>query len=76
MAESMIVSLPTITDAGIVVNHYAGQQAFADYQLRKSKNTLRAQYANLLTFADYIGASGVIGGPTGQEENQLSRKNR
>jgi integrase len=66
MTDAIIV-LPTITDAGLVANHYASQQAFADYQLRKSSNTLRAQYADLCTFAQYICASGVIGCPTGDE---------
>lgn len=66
MSDAILV-LPTITDAGQVANHYASQQAFADYRLRKSKNTLRAQAADLATFAQYICASGVIGCPTGDE---------
>ncbi|CAN5604287.1 site-specific tyrosine recombinase XerD [soil metagenome] len=66
MPNAMIVS-PTITDAGLVANRYASQQAFADYRLRKSANTLRAHKADLATFADYICASGVTGCPTGDE---------
>lgn len=57
----------TITGAGLVANVYAAQQTFNDYQIRKSKNTLRAQYADLVTFAKYLGDGGVTACPTGDD---------
>ena len=44
---------------GQVANRYAAQSAFADYRSRKADNTLRAQDADLATFAAYLGQVGV-----------------
>lgn len=62
-----ITTVNTISGAGLVANVYASQQTFNDYQIRKSKNTLRAQYADLVTFAKYLCDAGVTTHPTGDE---------
>ena len=56
----------SMADAGAVANHYAGQQAFSDYQTRKSKNTLRAQRFDLATFAKYLNAAKITPLPTAE----------
>ncbi len=43
-----------IEAAGLVANHYAAAGAFADYMGRKAQNTITAQHADLVTFADYL----------------------
>lgn len=43
-----------IVAAGQAANHYAALSAFADYLSRKSRNTLRAQRADLAIFAEYV----------------------
>lgn len=40
--------------AGHIANGYAAADAFADYTSRKAGNTLKAQRADLATFADYL----------------------
>lgn len=57
----------TMQDAGAVASHYASQQVFNDYQLRKSTNTLRAQRADLNTFGEYLAAAGVSDAPSGDD---------
>lgn len=60
-------TIQSMGQAGVIANHYASQQVFNDYQLRKAANTLRAQGADLAAFAKYLGAAGVTGCPTGNE---------
>lgn len=62
-----LVARHTVAQAGAVADHFAGQQTFADYQLRKSKNTLRAQIADLATFADYLCEAGVTDCPMAED---------
>jgi site-specific recombinase XerD len=66
MTNAIIVK-STVTEAGLVANHHATHNLFDDYQIRKSRNTLRAQYADLCTFAEYLCAAGVDICPTGDE---------
>jgi integrase len=54
-----ITPIHTTTEAGIVANQVAARNVFADYQQRKSRNSLRAQSADLATFADYLSAAGI-----------------
>jgi integrase len=56
----------TTAEAGIVANHIAARNVFADYQQRKSSNSLRAQYADLATFAGYLSDAGIAA-PTSDE---------
>lgn len=57
--SNAIVVAQTIEQAGIVANVAAARHIFSDYQARKSTNSLRAQYADLATFAAYLAAAGV-----------------
>ena len=69
--SNTIILKPTMIEAGQVANHYAARNLFDDYQRRKSRNTLRAQFADLSTFADYLCAAGVDICPTGDDlQNQ------
>ena len=54
-----IVPKRTLAEAGQVANGYHARAVFADYQARKSSNSLRAQYADLATFTEYLCAAGV-----------------
>ena len=49
-----------IATAGAVANDYAAAAAFADYTSRKSDNTVRSQYADLATWADFFGKMGIV----------------
>jgi site-specific recombinase XerD len=62
-----LTTTTTVTEAGAVADRYAAQQTFNDYQQRKAKNTLRAQYSDLATFAEYLCAAGVTDCPTADE---------
>jgi integrase len=52
---------------GELANRYAGAAAFDDYTSRKSRNTIRAQAADLQTFAEYMAEIGDAAGVTGIE---------
>jgi integrase len=65
MGNELTVSHTTM-EAGLVANRLAAQQVFNNYQLRKSRNSLRAQYGDLATFAEYLQAAGVAA-PTADE---------
>jgi integrase len=56
-----IVSAQSIAQAGVVANVAAARHIFVDYHTRKSRNSLRAQLADLQTFVDYLEAAGVVG---------------
>jgi integrase len=56
-----IVIAQSIEQAGLVANVAAAQHIFGDYRVRKSRNSLRAQYADLQTFVAYLAAAGVDG---------------
>jgi integrase len=56
----------SVTEAGLVANHVAAQQVFADYQQRKSTNSLSAQRSDLGTFTAYLQAAKVAA-PTADE---------
>ncbi len=45
--------------AGQVANSYASKTIFADYQERKSANTLRRQLADINLFAEYLAEAGI-----------------
>jgi integrase len=49
-------------ELGHVANQFASAAAFEDYVSRKAHNTLRAQAADLDTFAEYLNAIGDAGG--------------
>ncbi|MCB0063208.1 MAG: tyrosine-type recombinase/integrase [Caldilineaceae bacterium] len=45
---------------GQAANHHAANATFADYLSRKATNTIRAQRFDLVTFAGYLAAAGVV----------------
>lgn len=53
---------PTERDAyvGQVANEYARRDVFEEYQSRKADNTLRAQRANMETFAEYLAMVSIV----------------
>lgn len=58
-------AIVTTAQAGAMANHYAAMNAFSDYRNRKANNTLAAQDADLVTFADYLAHVGVtVAGPS------------
>lgn len=59
MGNQLAVVSGGIVEAGIVANGVAARHVFADYQQRKSSNSLRAQYSDLATFAEYICNAGA-----------------
>lgn len=60
----------TTTAAGLVANGIASRHVFADYQQRKSTNSLRAQYADLATFASYLADAGIAAPSADELQNQ------
>jgi hypothetical protein len=58
MGNSIVVAQSN-EQAGVVANVAAASHIFGDYRLRKSSNSLRAQFADLQTFVDYLDAAGV-----------------
>lgn len=56
----------SMADAGTLANHYASQQAFDEYQKRKSNNTLRAHRFDLATFTAYLADAKISPLPTGK----------
>lgn len=59
MTNTQLATVNSVTEAGLAANHVASRNVFADYQQRKSKNSLRAQYGDLATFAEYICSAGA-----------------
>lgn len=68
--DNLIVIAQSIEQAGLVANIAAAQHIFRDYRVRKSRNSLRAQYADLHTFVEYLAAAGVEG-PTADDLQHL-----
>jgi integrase len=67
--EHSIVIAKSVEQAGLVANVAAAQHIFSDCRVRKSRNSLRAQYAHLQTFVEYLAAAGVDG-PTSDDLQQ------
>lgn len=59
MITALTATPADLSMAGQVANSAAAKHIFSDYQARKSTNSLRAQYADLQTFVDYLCAAGV-----------------
>lgn len=66
MTEITVIPSAAITTAeqrhvaGYVADHFAAQQAFADYASRKAPNTIKAQQFDLSVFADYLATAGIV----------------
>lgn len=58
-SDSALTTAPAVQALGQMANRYAGEAVFTDYLGRKADNTLRAQLADLDTFAEYLRAFGV-----------------
>lgn len=49
-----------------IADHYAAQNTFDDYVSRKATNTIKAHYADLAMFSQYLDAIGVTDAPSAE----------
>ena len=68
MTTELVTTTPnSLQIAGHVANGHAARAAFADYQSRKSANTLRRQRADLALLADFLTVAGIADAPTADD---------